>query len=101
MFGAGPRGEGAELRLRMSSSDDAPMRTGTTKANALAGASNKRAGPGGPAQRGDDRQPERPARCPENSGRDPSTDPAEVQTSDMVLVTLADSGGSPIASSTG
>jgi len=40
-------------------------------------------------------------RWPASSGRDPSTDPAPVSTSDIVLVTLADSGGRPSASSTG
>jgi hypothetical protein len=41
------------------------------------------------------------ARCPASSGREPAAEPKPTNTSAVVLVTLAASGGSPAASSAG
>ncbi len=86
----------------MSSSADAPaMSTGTTMANAPAGASSRAHAPAAPPAAVMTASRTARCRCPVSSGREPATDPADVQTSDTVFVTLAASGGSPIASSTG
>jgi len=84
-----------------STSDAAPISTGTTTVNALAGVSSKTAAPAAPpsAVMTPSRNTRRP--CPASSGRDPATEPTPVSTSETVLVMLADSGGTPSASSTG
>ena len=97
-------GRGASPRIigcTSSSSAAPPISTGTTTPKALAGASSSTAAPAAPPSAVITPSRTTRSRWPASSGRDPSTEPAPVSTSDIVLVTLADSGGRPSASSAG
>src|SRR6266702_1313657 len=84
-----------------STSEAAPISTGTTTVKVLAGVSSSTAAPVAPpsAVTIPSRITRRP--CPASSGFEPRTDPAPVSTSETVLVMFALSGGTPSASSTG
>ena len=100
-----PGTAGGDSRLSRgctSSTSDAPaISTGTTTVNVPAGVSSRIAAPAAPpsAVMRPRRSTRRP--CPASSGRDPATEPAPVKARATVLVMLADSGGTPSASSVG
>ncbi len=84
-----------------STSEAAPISTGTTTVKVLAGVSSSTIAPAAPPSAV--MIPSRSTRWPwpASSGRDPATDPAPVSTRETVLVMFALSGGTPSASSTG
>ena len=95
--GSVPPGVGWSSRT----SDAPPISTGAATSNVRAGVSSRMAAPAAPPSA--TTRPSRRSRAawPASSGREPAAAPTPVKHSDTVLVTLAASGGSPSASSTG
>ena len=102
MSGAAAGGVGrAKRRGRMTASEATPISQGTRRAKAGAGVAKRRSPPAAPPAMAKGMRRRTAGPCPLSSGRNPQTDPALLNTSETVLVTLALTGESPAASNAG